>query len=180
MQRQRRQQRLWRQKRQHNLTWPCYFYPHLILGTGLIWSGLLTLDLFSKNETLKTELINTPRMINTAGELSTTFAFNGHEVYYSCGVTFRNNYFIFGGETKNRDQILELKDCGLQNIGTLKFSHYYGACGSRGGVIVLCFNLNPEDNKRCRKASSATGEWTELAQSSYEHRETSIAISPGN
>ena len=122
---------------------------------------------------------NTPRLIGTTGELSTTFDFNGQKITESCGVTFQNKHFIFGHAEKKR-QILELNDCGLISIGSLKFDSKQSACSSTDQVILLCFNTeSANDYKRCRQASSPTGQWSELALSKFDHRFTSIATSPG-
>ena len=104
---------------------------------------------------------------------------NGEEVHQSCGTTFQNKHYIFGGNSKKK-QILELKDCVLINVGLLEFDHHRGACGSNEEVLVLCFNFKTSDYKRCRQAESPTGPWIEVALSTYEHGETAIATSPGN
>ena len=122
---------------------------------------------------------NTPQLIDTVGELSTTFDFNGAEVYASCGVTFQNKHYIFGGFA-NKRQIRQVSDCGLISMGTLDFDHYLGACGSTGGAVVLCFNyLYTSEHNRCRQASSPTGPWSEMVSSFQTHKQTAIATSPG-
>merc|ERR1711935_604254 len=126
---------------------------------------------------LSTAESNTPVLIDTAGELSTNFDYNGQEVYHSCGVTFRNKQLIFGGQT-NRRQILEINDCGLKTIGSIPFDHDRGACSSTDDAIVLCFNSNDSnDYNRCRMASSPNGRWSQMLLSNYAHRYTSIASS---
>ena len=111
--------------------------------------------------------------------MPTNFDLSNQKVENSCGVTFQNKHFIFGGRKSNARQILQLDDCRLINIGSLAFDHD-GACGSTNGVMVLCFN-NAEngDGKRCRQASSPTEQWSEVALSMYEHRHTSVATSKG-
>ena len=122
---------------------------------------------------------NMPRLIGTVGEVSTTFDLTGQDVSRSCGVTFQNKQFIFGCGTKVR-QILQIDACGLKNIGSTPFDHDVGACGSTDDVLVLCFNKDAKDNKRCRQATSPSGPWTQLALSTYDHHHTSIASSPGD
>ena len=117
------------------------------------------------------------RLIGTAGEVSTSFDTNGQEVYRSCGVTFQDKHYIFGGETK-KDQILQINDCDLISIGNTPFNHNFGACGSSNEVIILCFEAY--DAKLCRQAPSPSGPWTEMAKSAYIHSGISIATSPGN
>ena len=114
-----------------------------------------------------------PRLIDMMGELSTSFDFYGQEVYGSCGVTFQNKQFIFGG-TSDMRQILKLNDCGLISIGLTPFNNYLSACGSTNEKVILCFNTSRStDYKRCRQASSPSGPWTQMALSMYEHRQTS-------
>ena len=137
------------------------------------WYKGFSLKNHNKNQTES----NPPRLIETAGELSTSFKTSGQEVYDSCGVTFQNKQYIFGGNT-NKRQVLQIEDCGLIRIGTTEFDHVRGACGSTNTMIVLCFNSF--DAKRCRQASSPTGRWTQMQLSTYHHRFTSIAISQGN
>ena len=121
-----------------------------------------------------------PRLIYSVGELPTTFDMNGLDVSFSCGVSFKNRQLIFGGMDAMR-QILQIEDCGLEAVGSLPFDHVGRACGSSQGVIVLCFNaMSPNDSKLCRQASSPDGPWADMAQSTYDHGMTSIAISPGD
>merc|ERR1711935_785802 len=91
---------------------------------------------------------DTPRLIDTVGELSTSFDLNSQNVYGSCGVIFRNRQFIFGGNL-NKRQILQINDCDLVEIGSISFDHSRGACSSNNEVIVLCFSDgSSSDNKR--------------------------------
>ena len=120
---------------------------------------------------------NKPVLIDTADELSTKFKFNGQEVVKSCGVTFQNKHYIFGGKT-NRRQILRIDDCDLISIGSTPFDHYLGACDSTDKMIILCFDF--DDPKRCRQASSPTGSWTQMEFSTYDHAWTSIATAQGD
>ena len=88
------------------------------------------------------------------------------------------SHAVFGGE-KNERQVLQVDDCGLSRIGTTPFDHVFGACASTDVLIMLCFNLDSNDYKRCRQASSPSGPWTQMALSRYDHRATSIATSAG-
>ena len=78
--------------------------------------------------------------------------------------------------------ILQLDDCKLSQIGTLPFIHNNGAGVSLGGLIILCFNMlaSSPDYKLCRSATSATGgTWTEMELSTYEHDQASMSPSTG-
>ena len=141
----------------------------------------LSFDLSYQSNQKNSTKSNTPQLIDTAGVLSTNFDFNGQEVFYSCGVTFQNKHFIFGGSNKHKRQIIQINDCDLIEIGSISFDHYSGACGSTDEMVILCFNSNgSNDYKRCRQASSPNGPWTQIALSTYKHSLTSIANSPGN
>ena len=108
------------------------------------------------------------------------FSFNAEEVDESCAVTHENKYYIFGGRVNTR-QVLQLDNCRLTSIGSIDFTHDGGACGSANGVIILCFNtVNSMDYKRCRQAATPNGPWTEMALSTYDHKDTSIATSTGS
>ena len=118
-------------------------------------------------------------MIDENGELSTSFDFNDQEVYRACGVTHENNLFIYGGDYYSdlQRQVLQVIDCGLTSIGTIPFDHEYGACDSANELIVLCFDYN--DSKQCRQSSTPLGPSSEMTPSTYDHRHTQIATSPG-
>ena len=120
-----------------------------------------------------------PRLIGTVGELSMTFDISAEAVYQSCGVTFRNEHFIFGGTTPR--QVLQVEGCGLVKVGTIPFDLRYGACTATSEVIVLCFDFSVvgDEYKSCQQASSPFGSWTQMVLSMYDHRETSIATSQG-
>ena len=94
------------------------------------------------------------------------------EVSFSCSVTWRGQFFVFGGEA-NRRQISILNDCQLERIGSLSFDHYYGGCGNVDDEeIYLCFNIDSADNKKCRYGVDPLGEFIEIEESFYPHLET--------
>ena len=68
----------------------------------------------------------------------------GTEVYASCSVKFRNEFYVFGGEQnhgKRKDQISKVTDCSLKKIGKLEFEFAFGACAVvNEESIYLCFN----------------------------------------
>ena len=53
----------------------------------------------------------------------------GTQVYGSCAITFKNEYFIFGGNSEY-NQLAKIVDCKLQKIGKLIFNHYNGGCAN--------------------------------------------------
>ena len=123
---------------------------------------------------------NVPVVTNAAGldDRNICFEFGDDtEVLYSCGLTFRNNYFVFGGGSFET-QISQIIDCQLKRIGTLAFDHRQGGCANvRNNLIYLCFNDNSSDRKKCRVANSPTDQFEQIADSTYEHRLIRIAAS---
>ena len=100
------------------------------------------------------------------------------EVFHSCSLTWRNQFFVFGGDQEKR-QVSKLSGCRLSLVGTLAFDHVEAGCSNVGDeVIYLCFNANnADDYKKCRSATAPLGDYTEVALSTYEHRYTRIASS---
>ena len=92
-------------------------------------------------------------------------------------MTFKNQHFVFGGETET-EQISQIIGCSLTRVGTLSFDHRHGACTNvANNKIYLCFNDRSGDYKKCRFATSPTGQYTEVQESTHEHRHTKIASS---
>ena len=101
---------------------------------------------------------------------------NNTSVYGSCSMTYKNEFFVFGGAGESRRQISKLSGCRIERIGTLDFDHYIGACtGVRDTRIYFCFSRY--DSKKCRYAGNPLDTFTEAASSSFEHEATSIAAS---
>ena len=99
------------------------------------------------------------------------------EVMRSCSITWRNEYFIFGGSNLST-QISKVVGCQLKNIGKLTFEHMFGGCATVGdNAIYLCFGENPY--KMCRILKSPTGQVDEVIESMYDHSITRIAASTG-
>ena len=99
------------------------------------------------------------------------------EVKYSCGVTFRNEHFIFGGNTL-KTQISQVVGCKLKNIGQLTFQHQLGGCANiQDQSIYLCFGESPY--KKCRVLKSPTGQVDGVTESAYDHQYTRIGASRG-
>ena len=64
---------------------------------------------------------------------------------FSCGVTFQNKQFIFGGMTGDTyRQVLQVDNCRLVSTGSIPFDLYHGACGSTDDarVSILAFLVN--------------------------------------
>ena len=133
---------------------------------------------------LSTYKDNVPILTDAAGREDKDFNFeidNKAEVKYSCSLTWQNELYVFGGSAwQTNRQISKVTSCRLASIGQLAFEHVLGDCVSvAGNAIVLCFNNADGDYKKCRMASSPTGEFSEMEQSRYEHIFTRIATNDG-
>ena len=126
---------------------------------------------------------NVPIITNADGRQDIDFDFvfgEGTEVKYSCSMTWKNELYIVGGQSKER-QISKLVGCELTLIGQLRFDHYNGGCANVADEkLYLCFNDNTTETKKCSVAISPTGVFQKIKQSSYDHRYTRIAASEGN
>ena len=102
------------------------------------------------------------------------------QVYGSSSVTWRNQFFVFGGKN-NKRQISKLSEYKLTSVGKLAFKHYRAASTIAGNDLVyLCFNSdNTNDYKKCRTASGPLGNFTETPHSTYSHKLTKVASSSG-
>ena len=104
------------------------------------------------------------------------------DVSKSCSLTWRGDFYIFGGDrqSKSERQILKLIDCIIFPLGSLSFEHYYGGCGtSDDELIYLCFTEKDGNHKKCRSATSPQGSYSELPVTNYIHRRTRIGVNPG-
>ena len=102
------------------------------------------------------------------------------EVFYSCSISWRNQFFVFGGFSPSlKRQISKLVGCKLSRVGTLDFDHSYGGCASLAdNQVFLCFDyIRSEDYRKCRVASDPLGDFTVVSRSSFDHRYTRVASS---
>ena len=77
---------------------------------------------------------NEPVITDSNGKEDYDFDFKygeGTEVYLSCSVTWRGEFFIFGGWDRMQ-QVSKLVGCEMKRIGSLGFKHFRGACGNIG------------------------------------------------
>ena len=114
-----------------------------------------------------------PRLIDTAGELSTTIDINDQDVPV-CGVTFQDKQFLFGGRDEKVRQILEIDNCRLNNVGSLPFDNKYSTCGSTYGLIIICFigggDTGDDDFKICQQASHSVSVCNPYFLKNDQHR----------
>ena len=99
------------------------------------------------------------------------------EAYESCGLTFKNQFFMYGG-SKQKTQISQIVNCELKRIGQLPFDFRLGACTNVANQkFYLCFDYY--DSRQCYKASSPIGTFQAISKSINDHREIRIASSEG-
>ena len=99
------------------------------------------------------------------------------EVYRSCDLTWHNNFYVFGGYSNVR-QISQVIGKKLTVIGSLGFDFYHGACDVMGiDKIWLCFGYDANDYKRCRVGLNPLETFTQVQQTTFEHRGAKVAAS---
>ena len=117
-----------------------------------------------------------PVLTDLYGKIYDNFSFeieNDAHAYFSCGVQFKGNFYIYGAENDRR-QIAMVSDCALKKIATLPFNHYYGACAANADRLFLCFDYH-EDGKTCRMSNQPTGPFQETPKSTQTHIQTRVA-----
>ena len=126
--------------------------------------------------------MNRPTIINALGQEDTNFQFilgENTQVHKSCSITWRNEFYIFGGSQEKR-QLSKVVGCELKRNGSLSFDHKFGGCANVADkFIYLCFSDSVGGFKKCRGATSPTGQFEDVDHSVYEHRWTRIAASRG-
>ena len=95
------------------------------------------------------------------------------EVFESCAITFKGEFYVFGGNNKNT-QISKINNCKLEFVGLLQFNFRYGACTNvNDSDLFLCFDW--DNHKTCRKSSNSSGPFTTISDSIFTHIKTRIA-----
>ena len=119
-----------------------------------------------------------PVLIDSTGRQDTNILMlvdSGSQIHFSCSVQWRNDFYIYGGNSKVR-QISKVDKCQLKPVGSLEFDHYLGSCSNMNNQqIYLCFDYY--DNKRCRSTYNPLGNFTEISLSTFEHRYIRTAAS---
>ena len=101
------------------------------------------------------------------------------EVYHSCSITWRSQFFLFGGE-KEKTQISTITGCKLDRIGTLSFELDFGGCANiNDETIYLCFSITEGDSRKCRIGQSPVGDFSGIDDSSYQHGGMKLGVSEG-
>ena len=101
---------------------------------------------------------------------------NNVAVFYSCAVTYQDQFFVYGGKNRTR-QIATVINKSLRNVGTLPFNFFGGSCSSTMTKIILCFDRGAGDWKTCYKTTNPTGQFEETQKSRFTHKTIKIASS---
>ena len=108
------------------------------------------------------------------------------EVKFSCSVTFRGEFYVFGGDHihnyQQMRQILKVTDCSIEKVGKLRFDFRYGACAAvNEESIYLCFSdRDGNSRKQCYVGTDPVGPFSKTNQSQFSHDLTRIAASEGS
>ena len=109
---------------------------------------------------------------------------DGVEVQSSCSITFRGQFFIYGGQNR-KNQVARVEDCSLKDTGfKLPFEMDAGGCTvTTRDQVYLCFGEADQSNnttgarQMCHKSNNPMTNFTQVTNSSYPHGYTQIAAS---
>ena len=126
---------------------------------------------------------NLPIITDLAGTVKsggTDFEFEfgtGTEVEYSCSITWKGAFYIFGGR-KEKTQISMVDKCKLTRVGTLPFELQLGACTNvNDREFYLCFDKN--NPHKCYKGTEPYGSFSSITDSLKNHNPSRIANNQG-
>ena len=89
------------------------------------------------------------------------------EVDGSCAVTYKDQFFVYGGQTHKR-QIAKVTNKSLINVGSLPFDFRKGGCSSTTNKIILCFHWH-DDLRTCYQTTNPTGQFKQTTKSLHQH-----------
>ena len=91
--------------------------------------------------------------------------------------------FVFGGYTTSHTrQILVVDQCELTKKGELPFEMTRGACAQRDNrEVFICFEdvWDESTSKNCHRSTGPLEVFSKLPDSTYDHRQTRIAVTSG-
>ena len=122
---------------------------------------------------------NPPVLTNFNGKNDKAFKFEmGTNTFasLSCSMTWKNRFYVFGGEKSFDKQISRLDQCRLTRVGSLNFPFGYSSCTNMANEkLFLCFHM--QYLKTCYYAKDPLGEFTKSSYSFQDHRHIKIASS---
>ena len=93
-----------------------------------------------------------------------------------CSLTWKNRFYIFGGEGSHDKQISRLDRCRLSRVGTLDFPFHYASCANMADKkLFLCFDIRTI--KTCRYTTNPLSKFSQAADSFHNHKHIKIAAS---
>ena len=94
---------------------------------------------------------------------------------FSCSVTWKNQFYVFGGENEPQ-QISRLIAHKLTKVGSLEFSFSGGACTQMNNKLVfLCFDS--KDKRKCWKSANPLNSYKSIPSSNSDHGYIQISAS---
>ena len=101
-------------------------------------------------------------------------------IFKSCSINWRNEFYIYGGDSSNGYQISKLSGTHVERIGDLNVDFQHGACGVAGNKIYLCFSEAKNTTaKECVRASDPLDDFKQGPSTSYDHYFIQLAASTG-
>ena len=101
---------------------------------------------------------------------------NDVEVYYSCSLQWKNQYYVIGGSKLS--QVSMLSGNRLERKRTLEFNFQNGGCAVLNqSTIVLCFDQYKPTV--CHQSNNPLGSFTKLPNSKFIHENIRIASFDG-
>ena len=97
------------------------------------------------------------------------------DISRTCSLQWHNRMLLFGGSSKTSADVHEVKNCQIETIQKLSFSHYSGMCGVDANEhIYLCFNYY--DGDVCRRANAPNAVFKLIQKSLHDHALGSTAM----
>ena len=106
---------------------------------------------------------------------------SGTEVRSSCSIVWHGKMFVFGGFNLKR-QISVVDECKLTKKGELPFDMSLGTCAQRDNrEVFICFeDWNDSSTwKNCHRSNGPLEAFSQLSNSTHDHRLTRIAVTSG-
>lgn len=125
--------------------------------------------------------LNPPVMTDLNGRQHTNFWFKLEDNTHaqgSCALLFDGQFYAFGSQEGDQQQISLVTQCALKRLGTLPFKFNHGACTSAQQKIHVCFELL-SDFQTCRIADNPLGPFKEIHRSIFTHDKIQIASNEG-
>ena len=120
--------------------------------------------------------MNVPLLIDIDGNVDNRLSFEiENEVFAdrSCGVQFKENFYVFGSRNGDQRRIAKLVNCELKRVGTLPFTFDVGACAATEDQLFLCFDL-VRDGQTCDVTTEPTDQWIHAKRHGFLPENTKI------